>query len=136
MRTIIYLVLGAAATAALSFAYAADPSSDPYGLWKSLQGAMYKIHSGSVADRTPPTAKDRLVTFLVDGKAAKEIFDSIGPDVQPVCSGMNGDRDRRRKGIYCTYSAEDARTKDKDGPYRCWVGVNLITGGTETTVSC
>src|SRR5438128_1003774 len=103
MRAILYLVLGATTAIALTFAHAADPSSDPYGLWKSLQGAMYKIHSGSVADRTPPTAQDRMLTFLVDGKAAKEVFDSIGPDVQPVCSGANGDRDRRRKGIYCNY---------------------------------
>jgi hypothetical protein len=134
MRTITWLVLGATTVVAFSFAHAAGPSSDPYGLWKSLQGAMYKIHSGSVADRTPPTAQDRTLTVLVDGKAAKEVFDSIGPDGQPVCSGVNGDRDRRRKGIYCNYSAADA--KSKDGPYRCWVGVNLITGGTETTVSC
>lgn len=120
--------------ATVSATHAADPSSDPYGLWKSLQGAMYKIHSGSVADRAPPTTADRMLTVLIDGKAAKEVFDSIGPDVQPVCSGVDRDRDRRRKGIYCTYSAEDAKTKD--GPYRCWIGVNLVTGSAETTVSC
>jgi hypothetical protein len=134
MRTITWLVLGALTAAAVSATHAADPSSDPYGLWKSLQGAMYKIHSGSVADRAPPTGTDRLLTVLIDGKAAKEVFDSIGPDVQPVCSGVDRDRDRRRKGIYCTYSAEDVKTKD--GPYRCWIGVNLVTGSAETTVSC
>jgi hypothetical protein len=134
MRTITWLVLGAFTAATVSVSHAADPSSDPYGLWKSLQGGMYKIHSGSVADRAPPTATDRMLTVLIDGKAAKEVFDSIGPDVQPVCSGVDRDRDRRRKGIYCTYSAEDVKTKD--GPYRCWIGVNLVTGSTETTVSC
>lgn len=134
MRIATWLALGATATAVLSFAYAADPSSDPYGLWKSLQGAMYKIHSGSVADRTPATATDRMLTVLIDGRAAKDVFDSIGPDAQLVCSGVNGDRDRRRKGIYCTYSAQDE--KKKEYPYRCWIGVNLLNGGTETTVSC
>jgi hypothetical protein len=134
MRALTWLMLGAAAAAALSIAHAADPSSDPYGLWKPLQGAMYKVHSGIVADRTPPTATDRMLTVLVDGKAAKEVFDSIGPDVQPTCGGEKGDRDRRRKGIYCTYHAEDAKTKD--GAYRCWIGVNLITGDADTTVSC
>ncbi|WP_082547726.1 hypothetical protein [Massilia sp. Root335] len=129
-----WLLFGATTVAALAYAHAADPSSDPYGLWKTLQGAMYKIHSGSVADRAPPTAKDRMLTLLIDGQGAKDVFESIGPDVQPVCSGVDKDRDRRRKGIYCTYSAEDARTKE--GPYRCWIGVNLLTGGTETTVSC
>lgn len=134
MRTITWLVLGALTAAAVSVSHAADPSSDPYGLWKSLQGGMHKIHSGSVADRAQPTATDRMLTVLIDGKAAKEVFDLIGPDVQPVCSGVDRDRDRRRKGIYCTYSAEDAKTKDC--PYRCWIGINLVTGSTETTVSC
>lgn len=133
MRTLTWLMWGAA-TAAFSLAHAADPSSDPYGLWKPLKGAMYKVHAGVVADRAPPTATERMLTVLVDGKAAKEVFDSIGPDVQLVCSGMNGDRDRRRKGIYCTYHAEDATTKD--GPYRCWIGTNLVSGEAETTVTC
>jgi hypothetical protein len=123
------------ATALLSLARAADPSSDPYGLWKPLQGAIYKFHSGIVADRTLPTANERRLTILVDGKAAKEIFDSIGPDhAGGTCSDAKGDRHRRKKGVVCDYTAQDE--KDKDGPYRCWIGVNLQTGDTVSTISC
>lgn len=117
----------------LSFAYAADVSNDPSGLWKPFPG-IFKIHSGIVANRTAPTPGDRKLTIQVDGKAAKELFEAISPDVQPTCNGEDGDRDRRRKGIYCTYNPLDV--KARSGPYRCWVGVDLVTGEAETTVSC
>lgn len=135
MQTTTRLILcGASAAAALSLAHAADPSSDPYGLWRPLQGAIYKLHSGIVADGTPPTANERRLTILVDGKIAKEIFDSIGPDYHETCSDAKGDRHRRKKGVVCDYTAQDE--KDKDGPYRCWIGVNLRTGDTVSTISC
>ena len=131
MRPVTWLMLGAAS--AFSLAGAADLKGDPSGLWKTFPG-IYKIHSGIVADRTPPVGKDRKLTILVDGKAAREIFDSIGPDVQPTCSGDQHSRDRRREGIYCTFDAEDV--KSKNGPYRCWIGMNLVTGKAEINVSC
>lgn len=117
----------------LSGAGAADLSGDPSGLWKPFPG-IFKIHSGVVADRALPTAKDRKLTVHVDGAAAREIFDSIGPDVQPTCNGGQGDRDRRRKGVYCTFDPADV--KAEQGPYRCWIGVNLVTGEAENNVSC
>lgn len=134
MRKFALLVSGALVASLLSLAQAADPSSDPYGLWKPLRGAIYKFHSGIVADRTPPTASEHLLTVLVDGSAAKEIFESIGPDYPQTCSDAKGDRHRRKKGIVCDYTAQDE--KDKDGPYRCWIGIDLRTGGTVPTISC
>lgn len=128
-----FCVIFAAGAVVLSVAGAADSAGDPSGLWKPFS-AIFKIHSGIVADRTPPTAKNRKLTINVDGAAAREIFESIGPDVQPTCNGGSGDRDRRRKGIYCTYDPADV--KAKDGPYRCWIGVNLVTGEAENNVSC
>jgi hypothetical protein len=74
------------------------------------------------------------LTVLLDGKTAKEIFDSIGPDYPETCSDAKGDRHRRKKGIVCFYTAEDE--KDKDGPYRCWIGMDLRTGDTVGTISC
>jgi hypothetical protein len=120
------------AVAALSLAHAADPSGD----WKPLKGAIYKFHSGFLADDTPPTAKERLMTIYVDGETAKEIFDSIGPDYPEaeVPGGGKGYRYREKKGLVCDYTAEDE--KKKDGPYRCWIGLNLRTGDTEPTISC
>jgi hypothetical protein len=134
MRTAACLVLGALAVLAVSLARATDPSSDPSGLWKPLNGAMYKLHSGIVADRTPSTASDRRLTIIVDGKTAQEIFDSIGPDLHGTCDDVKGDRARHKKGISCTYTAKDK--KDKDGPYRCWIGLNLRNGNTIGTISC
>jgi hypothetical protein len=134
MRTTRTLLALGAATIALSLAHAADPSSDPYGLWKPLQGAIYKVHSGIISDRTPPTANDRKLTVLVDGKAAKEIFDSIGPDLPDTCGGEQGDRMRDKKGIHCSYTAQDKGTRE--GPYQCWIGLDLRTGDSIGTVSC
>jgi hypothetical protein len=131
MRVATWLIFGA--VSALSLSHAADLSNDPSGLWKKFPG-IYKIHSGTVADRTPPTRKDRKLTVLVDGAAARDIFDSIGPDLPSTCSADQGDRERRRRGIFCSYDAKDV--KAKNGPYRCWVGVNLVTGEAENNVSC
>lgn len=136
MRPATSLISGPATAAALfSFAHTADPTSDPYGLWKPLQGAIYKSIPGVVADRTPPTANERRLTILVDGKAAKDIFDSIDSDyAEGTYSDAKGDRHRSKKGVVCDYTAQDE--KDKDGPYRCWIGVNLQTGDTVNTISC
>lgn len=133
MRKTILLVIGASAIT-LSLAHAADPSSDPYGLWKPFRGAIYKVHSGIVSDRMPATQADRKLTVFVDGKAAKEIFDSLGTDLPQTCSGEKGDRLRDKKGIHCSYTAQDEGSKD--GPYRCWIGLDLRTGDSVGTVSC
>jgi hypothetical protein len=119
---------------AFSFASAVDLSGDPYGLWKPLRGAAYKVHSGLVGDAAPPTVGDRRLTILVDGAAAKDVFDGIGPDQPMSCSDARGDRHRRKQGIVCFYTAHDE--KDKDGPYRCWIGLNLKTGATIGTIAC
>jgi hypothetical protein len=134
MRKTVTLLTSSATAIALSLAYAANPSSDPYGLWKPLQGAIYNVHSGIVSDRTPATASDRKLTVLVDGKSAKDIFDSIGPDLPETCTGERGDRMREKKGIHCSYTAQDKGSKD--GPYRCWIGLDLRTGDSIGTVSC
>lgn len=127
-------LLFCAAAAALSLSHAADLSGDPSGLWKPV-AAIYKVHSGDIADRAPATTNDRALTIHIDGKAAKDIFESMGgPDDPPTCVQEKGDRERRRKGLYCTYTASDVR--DKDGPYRCWVGVNLRTGDSTPTIGC
>jgi hypothetical protein len=125
MGKTIWLAFGA--TALLSWAYAAEPSA----AWKPLH-ASFTIFSGQqLAERGAPTATDRKLAIAVEGKPAKEIFDSIGPDRRPTCSQGKGDRDRRKRGVQCTYSTEG----DGNG-YRCWIGVNLRTGESTPTVSC
>ncbi|MDT1847317.1 hypothetical protein FPK55_20270, partial [Acinetobacter baumannii] len=97
-------------------------------------GAVYFIHGGTLADRQPPSAQDRKLSIVIDGQAAKEIFDSIGPDLAETCSGERRDRARDKKGIHCVYNDDDKASTE--GPYRCWVGLDLRTGHSIGLVSC
>lgn len=119
--------------AAISFLSLASAAVPIHG-WKSLPGAIYLIHGGSLADQQPPTSKDKKLSIVIDGQPAKAIFDSIGPDLRDTCSGEKGDRERTKEGISCSYTAQDKRTKD--GPYRCWIGLDLRTGKSSGTIGC
>ncbi|WP_229474833.1 hypothetical protein [Pseudoduganella lurida] len=112
------------------------------GVWPSMQArestvayrplqATYSIYAGEVPERKPPTDSDRKLAIAIDGKSAKDIFESIGPDVHPTCSEQAGNRDRRKGNLMCTYNAH--------GPaqgYRCWIGVNLKTGTSIPAITC
>lgn len=100
------------------------------GTWQPLRAATYKIFSGeSVAYSEAPTAKDRKLSIVVKGAAAKEIFDSVGPDDAETCSSDKGDRERSKGAVQCQYTASDKE-------YRCWIGVDLKTGQGIPTVPC
>lgn len=99
VRAATWLISGTATAAALfSFAHAADPSSDPYGLWKPLQGAVYKFHSRVVADRAPTTG-ERTPADHRRGQQGGEghlRVDRTGLR-RGTCSDAKGDRHRRKK---------------------------------------
>ena len=129
MRKIAIAVLAAGGLVSLSFA------ADALGTWQPLQDGRYKMFSGeTVAYGETPTAKDRKLSIVVKGQAAKDIFDSIGPDVQEMCSTEKGDRERNRGGIQCMYTLKDVNAPGKG--YRCWIGVDLLSGQSIPTVSC
>lgn len=86
------------------------------------------IYSGELAERSAPTATERTMTIAFEGQSAKEVFDSIGPDVHPSCSEEKDYRDRSKKGVTCNYTPKDG--------CRCWIGLNLRTGESIPTVSC
>lgn len=109
----LFLIVGASLIAA--------NAAVPTGGWKPLSGAVYLVHGGTLADREPPSAKDRTLSIVIDGQAAREIFDSIRPDLPETCSGERRDRARDKKGIHCVYTDDDKASKE--GPYRCWVGL-------------
>lgn len=98
------------------------------GEWKPMK-ARYTIYSGELAEREAPTASQRTMTVAVEGPAAKEMFDSMAPDIHPICSQEKGDRERRKAGVNCIYSR-------KGSEYRCWIGLNLRTGESIPTISC
>jgi len=109
--------------------------SESHGLdqWNTLRGS-YVIHSGGTAYAEPPTKADSALTVHFEGKAAKEVFDQIGPDAKVKCSSEQGDRERTKKGVSCIYTAK--LNNRKDSHYTCWVGINLRTGDGDVRVSC
>ena len=129
-KTNLFLICGLAAVCRLSVA--GEDDGQP-GQWDAVR-AKYIIHSGSATYAEPPTKSDRALTVLIDGNAAKEVFDLIGPDAHPQCSPDNRDRERRRKGVECTYTAQ--LNDPKDSHYRCWIGINLRTGDGDVRVAC
>lgn len=91
--------------------------------------AEYTIYSGGIGDEQPPTTKDRKLAVEVKGTAAKDIFDSLYPDVQGVsCGDEKGERLRRKGKIWCAYSPH--------GDYRCFLGFNLRTGESISGGTC
>ena len=103
------------------------------GEWAPLQ-ARFLIHSQTATYPEAPTKADRVLTMVIDGNAAKELFELNGPDARQTCSTEQGDRARRKKGIDCIYTARDVTSRD--GPYRCWIGLNLRTGEGDVRISC
>jgi hypothetical protein len=64
--------------------------------------ATYSIYSGEMGDeRGAPTATDRKLAVVIEDRAAKDIFDAMGPDFHPSCSQDKGDRDRREGEVMC-----------------------------------
>jgi len=120
-----FLLTACAAVVALSFAHASD------GSWtwdyKPLK-ASYSIYSGESGEREAPTAIDRKLAIVVEGTAAKEIFDSLYPDAKVTCSQEKGERLRSKGKVSCIYQPQ---TK-----YRCFLGFNLRTGESIAGASC
>jgi len=102
--------------------------------WNTFN-ASYKIHSGGTAYSELPTKTDSAVSVYFKDEAAKQVFEQIGPDVEPVChSGDKGYRVREKKGVYCSYSPR--LENPKNSHYRCWIGIDLRTGEGSVRVTC
>jgi hypothetical protein len=132
MGKLTFLIF-AISTALSQLAIAAENENQVPGQWDPLR-ARYIIHSGGATYPEPPTKADRALTVLFEGKAAKEVFDLIGPDARVTCSSEKGDRERRNKGVSCTYTAK--LNDPSDFHYRCWVGIDLRTGNGDMRVAC
>jgi hypothetical protein len=132
MRKLMMPILAASAVLTQP-AQAGESEGQVLGQWDPIR-ASYLIHSGGATYPEPPTKADRALTILIEGKAAKEVFDLMGPDEKVTCSSEKGDRERRNKGACCVYTAK--LNNPKDFHYRCWIGVNLRTGDGDVRVSC
>jgi hypothetical protein len=131
MRKLILLALIAASH--LAAAGESDKKGQELGQWHPLQ-ATYMIHSGGTAYAKAPTGTDRAITVHFNGEAAQQLFDQMGPDVKETCSDAAGDRERRSKGAFCTYTAQ--LQNPQNSHYRCWIGIDLRTGSGSARVSC
>lgn len=114
---------------------AGEGEKKPHALnqWNQFQ-ASYKIHSGNTAYSELPTKADSAFTVAFRDEAAKQLFDQIGPDVKDGCSDAKGDRERRKKGVFCTYT--DRLENPANAHYRCWIGINLRSGEGDVRVPC
>lgn len=89
--------------------------------YKSINAKMV-MYSAGLGDPSAPTAQDSKISFVVEGKAARDIFDQIGPDKKNQCGSDPGIRTRSKNDgkVECIrYSKSE---------YSCWFGFDLKTG--------
>lgn len=101
--------------------------------WTTFK-SQYRIHAGQATRAEHSTSTGSAITVAFEGKAAKSVFDQMGPDAKNRCSAEKGDRERRNKGALCTFTAKLDRATDTH--YRCWIGVDLRTGEGHQGISC
>jgi hypothetical protein len=108
-----------AATAVFSLAYAAKPWDGSYAAFKG----EYLIYSGDLGEEAAPIPGDRKAAFMVQGDVARNLFESIGPDLKDACGTSSGMRMRQKGDLDCTYDRISVSS-----PYVCHFGINLRTG--------
>ncbi|GGY50393.1 hypothetical protein [Pseudoduganella albidiflava] len=80
----------------------------------------YVIYGGELGDTIAPTPDNARVAFYVRGRAAKDMFEAMGPDRKAACGVEKGVRIRERDNLACLYRPTDG--------YQCDFGFNLRTG--------
>jgi len=110
------LLVGVSSMLSLAFASQENDWSAPYRPFKG----EYSLYSGSLGDQQAPTAKDRKVSFIIIGKPARELFDSMAPDDKVTCGAGRGMRSRTKGQLWCTFEQSDG--------YTCYFGFDLRSG--------
>jgi hypothetical protein len=80
----------------------------------------YGVYGGDLGDTYAPTPKDVHIAFYVRGRAAKEMFDTMGPDRKSECGIEKGARVREKQHVACRYRPSDG--------YQCDFGFDLSSG--------
>lgn len=80
----------------------------------------YVIYGGGLGDPLPPSSKDKRIAFWIDGKAAKQLFDAMGPDLRNTCGVEGENRLRQRAHVSCSYHPRDG--------HHCDFGFDLLSG--------
>lgn len=81
---------------------------------------QYAIYGGDLGDTYAPVAHDVHVAFYLRGRAAKEMFDVMGPDKKSECGIEKGGRVREKEHVACRYRPSDG--------YECDFGFDLTSG--------
>lgn len=103
--------------------------SDAFAPFKKFSG-VYHIYGGGLGDPVAPSPQDRKIMFSISGRAAKDIFDAIGPDKKDICSQQSRTRVRSKddEKLSCRRSEK--------GEYDCNFGFDLRSGKSLGGVIC
>lgn len=82
--------------------------------------ARYVMYGGDLGDTYAPSSNDVHVAFYVRGRAAKEMFDVMGPDKKSECGIEKGGQVREKEHVACRYRPSDG--------YQCDFGFDLTSG--------
>lgn len=115
----VRLICTAGALALSSAVSAAEKQQEWTPEFKPFSG-RYQVYSGSPSERQPPTPSDKQASVVLTGRAAKDLFDQIGPDVKDACSSDPNYRERRKGHLDCS--------RTKENGYQCFIGIDLKTG--------
>lgn len=127
MRRHLALIVAIASLFSLAHADEKKPWDGSYRPFKG----EYLAYSGDLGEQQPPTQADRKASFMVEGPLAKEMFESIGPDLKDACGTLSGLRVRQKGDVDCTYDKDQ-----RSAPYTCHFGLNLRTGKSITGSVC
>jgi hypothetical protein len=78
------------------------------------------IYSGGLADPAMPTAQEAKASFYVQGKAARDLFDHMGPDVKNECDFDPKVRVRKKENLQCV--------RHSKSEHSCYFGFDLRNG--------
>jgi len=91
----------------------------------------YLIYANELDEAQAPTRTDQKLSVAVDGDLARQLFDSIGPDLKLGCGTTLGMRQRQRGDLDCSYDKENPAS-----PYTCHFGLNLRNGKSIAGATC
>lgn len=91
----------------------------------------YLIYSNDLDEAQPPTSTDQRLAVAVGGDLAKQVFDSIGPDLKLACGTTLGMRQRQRGDVDCSYDKDQPAS-----PYSCHFGIDLRKGKSIAGATC
>ena len=82
----------------------------------------YAIYGGGLGDPVAPSGREAKVAFEVEGDAAKNLFESMGPDKMEHCSSEPGVRYRSKNDDKLACMVTGNRH------YACYFGFDLKSG--------